>query len=50
MTDKKFRVEVQTGKDRIESFDIEATNLQEAWIKGIRVSKCPVVLNIREVV
>jgi len=33
MTDKKFRVEVQTGKDRIESFDIEGLTYRKLGSK-----------------
>ncbi len=39
---------VKTGSDRVESFKIEANNVQEAWTKGIRVSKCPVIVSIQE--
>jgi hypothetical protein len=46
----KYKISVNTGENRIENFWVEANSVQEAWTKGIRVSKCPIIINVSAVV
>jgi hypothetical protein len=44
-----YNVTVQTGEHEFDSFEIAASSYSEAWIKGARLAKSPMVLRVSEV-
>lgn len=46
---KTFEVTVQVGKHEFDSYELEADNISEAWIKGTRIAKSPIVLKVTEI-
>ncbi|MFA6373821.1 MAG: hypothetical protein WCW68_14465 [Methanothrix sp.] len=45
-----FEVTVQAGKHDFDCYEIEATSQSEAWIKGARIAKSPLVMRVKEVI
>jgi hypothetical protein len=45
-----FEVTVQTGMHQFECYEIDAATQSEAWIKGARIAKSPLVMRVKEVI
>ena len=46
---KRYAVKIYTSQESIDTVEVEAKSLSEAWIKGVRILKSPMVLKIDEV-
>lgn len=44
-----YDVLVQIGKHEYDSYELEANSISEAWIKGARIAKSPMVLKVTEI-
>jgi hypothetical protein len=45
----RYNVTCQTGIESYDSIELEATSYSEAWIKGARLLKSPIVMRVAEV-
>ena len=44
-----YDVTVQVGKHEYDSYEIEANSISEAWIKGAKIAKSPMVMRVKEI-
>jgi hypothetical protein len=44
-----YEVTVQTGKHNFDCFEVDAASHSEAWVKGARLAKSPLVMRVKEI-